>query len=92
MHRLANENCQAVHDYYETMPANLQFRFADSGKHRLAFDDSGVLVDSAAKTVVQLVDGGSTSCGEFEYTFSSLKEENPGLSYKVEEINVGGAF
>lgn len=65
-------------------PANIRrFRFADAGNHRLAFDESGVLVDSAPKTVVQLVGGGSVLCGEFEYTVSSLEAENPGLRYIV---------
>jgi hypothetical protein len=65
-------------------PANIRrFRFADAGKHRLAFNESGVLVDSAPKTVVQLVGGGSVSCGELEYTVSSLETENPGLRYTV---------
>jgi len=75
---------QAVEE--DMAPANIRFRFSDAGKHRLAFDDSGVLIDSAPKTVVQLVDGGSVSCGEFEYTVSSLEEENPGLKYTVEWI------
>ena len=46
--------------------------YYDSGKHRLAFDESSVLIDSAPRTVVQLVDGRSVSSGNFEYTISSL--------------------
>ena len=77
--------CQAVEEEMASAIPRFRFRFADAGKHRLAFDDSGVLVDSAPKTVVQLVDGGSVSCNEFEYTVSSsLEAENPGLKYTVE--------
>jgi len=73
------------HEVEEMEPAIRPFRFGDSGKHRLAFEDSGILIDSAPKTVVQLpVNGGSVSCGGFEYTVGNLESENPGLKYRVE--------
>jgi hypothetical protein len=43
---------QTLQEQMELQNPRIRIRFADAGRHRLAFDDSGVLIDSAPKTVV----------------------------------------
>jgi hypothetical protein len=67
---------------------DVKFQFVDSGRHRLAFEEGGIVLDSSARKVLQLENGSCFSIdieagSQPAYNVQGLGGAYPGLQYTV---------
>jgi hypothetical protein len=57
--------------------------FGDVGHHRVAFTESGILIDSHAREALQLEDGVKYKYKGITYTLEGMEQDKPAFSYTV---------